>query len=147
MIKFSLRCDEGHEFEAWFRDSASFEGQRASKEVTCPVCRSAHVEKALMAPGLGAVSVGKDRKKESNQVFQPSDDKAQVKSLIQKLRRHVEENADYVGDKFAEEARRIHFNEAESRGIYGEATAEEAFSLNEEGIEILPLPILPEDQN
>ena len=107
MINFSLYCSDGHEFEAWFRDSGAYDIQKAGGEVTCPLCGSSKIEKALMAPGLGAASVGKRRTADTQQVFQPGDGETQIKSIIKKLRKHVEENADYVGNKFAEEARRM----------------------------------------
>lgn len=149
MIKFSLYCPDGHDFEAWFRDSAAFDDQKENGEVLCPQCSSPNVEKALMAPGLGAASVGKrgGNKQPSFQPAGPGVSGNQTKEMILKLRKHVEANADYVGDKFADEARKIHFNEAEARVIYGEATIDEAVTLNEEGIDVLPLPILPEEQN
>lgn len=141
MIRFTLNCDKGHDFEAWFRGNDDFETQQKRGLVECPACGSHKVEKALMAP---AVSTGRAREKvalamnaEQRKML------AQLKELAEKVR----ENADYVGDKFAEEARKIHFGEVEPRGIYGEATAQEARSLIEDGVEFMPLPSLPEEQN
>ncbi|MCR4267948.1 DUF1178 family protein [Nitratireductor sp. ZSWI3] len=141
MISYSLICEHDHAFEAWFRNGADFEAQRQQNLVSCPHCGSSSVEKALMAPAVStgrrkaqiAMAMGEEQKKAL----------AQLKELSKKVR----ENADYVGDKFAEEARRIHFGETEARGIYGEATADEAKSLIEDGVEFMPLPALPEDQN
>lgn len=141
MIRFSLNCASNHHFEAWFRNNDDFDQQLKSGFVTCPQCGSQSVQKALMAP-----SVSTGRKKEQIAV---SMDETQKKILndIQDLARKVRENADYVGDKFAEEARKIHYGETEQRGIYGEATADDVTSLVDEGIEIMPLPALPEDKN
>lgn len=141
MIRFALQCDQAHEFEGWFRSNADFEQQSARQLVQCPACHSAQVSKALMAP-----SVSTSRIKEKIAVGMGE---AQQK-LMQELRevsRKVRENADYVGDKFADEARKIHFGEAVERGIYGEATRDEVTSLLEDGVEILPLPVLPDDYN
>lgn len=141
MIRFSLICDAEHAFDGWFRNGDDFDAQRKRGLVSCPTCHSARVEKALMAP---AVSTG--RKKEKIALAMGEEQKkalAQLKALADKAR----ESADYVGDKFAEEARKIHFGETEARGIYGEATAEEARGLIEEGVEFMPLPVFPDDQN
>ncbi len=141
MIRFSLHCDHEHEFEAWFRNNDDFETQKKRGFVECPVCGSHKVEKALMAP---AVSTG--RKKEKMALAMNAEQQAamaQLKALTEKMR----ENADYVGDKFAEEARKIHFGETDPRGIYGEATPEEARSLAEDGVEFMPIPVFPEDRN
>lgn len=141
VIKFSLICDQDHEFEAWFRSNDDFDRQKKRGFVECPACGSAKVGKALMAP---AVSTGRKRETvalalnaEQRQVL------AQMKALAEK----VKENADYVGDKFAEEARKIHFGETEARGIYGEASVDEAKALAEDGVPFMPLPVLPEDRN
>ena len=133
MILFDLRCAEDHEFEAWFRDSASFEAQSAASEITCPVCGGADVAKAPMAPRLAP---------RKNSDAKPAEDVMAMR-VIEELRRHVRENCDDVGDKFPEEARKIHYGEAEKRGIYGEATKAEARELTEEGVEIHQLPHLP----
>ena len=141
MIRFSLHCDHDHEFEAWFRNNEDFETQKKRGFVECPVCGSPKVEKALMAP---AVSTG--RKKEKIALAMNAEQQtamAQLKALSEKMR----ENADYVGDKFADEARKIHFGEVEARGIYGEATPEEASGLVEDGVEFMPIPVFPEDRN
>lgn len=141
MIRFSLHCDNGHEFEGWFRDNADFDRQSEMKFVSCPVCDSHQVQKALMAP---AVSTGRAKEKIAMALGE-----AQKKVLeeMRDLSRKVRENADYVGDKFAEEARKIHFGETEQRGIYGEASREDVHSLLEDGVDVMPLPVFPEDQN
>jgi hypothetical protein len=147
MIRYDLICKHGHAFDGWFRDSAAYDEQRADGAVICPRCGTAEVDKQIMAPGIPKKSNRKSDPR--NQVFSGGTD-PRMKALVEKmreLRRHIEAHADYVGDRFAEEARRIHYKEAEERGIYGEATAEDARSLIDEGIEVQPLPILPEDQH
>ena len=141
MIRFSLICDHDHEFEAWFRNNEDFDRQKKRGFVECPSCGSGKVDKALMAP---AVSTGRKREKLAltmNEMQKKAI--AELKALSEKVR----ENADYVGDKFAEEARKIHFGETEARGIYGEATLDEAKGLAEDGVGFMPLPVFPEDQN
>jgi hypothetical protein len=147
MIRYDLICDKGHEFDGWFRDSATYDKQARRGFVACSVCGSSKVEKQLMAPGIPAKSNRKDEVPQK-MVAGPVDPRvAMMMKMMREMRQHVEENADYVGDKFAEEARKIHFAETEARGIYGEATADEATALIEEGIEVFPLPRLPEDGN
>lgn len=141
MIRFSLSCSDGHDFEAWFASSDGFEAQKVRGDIYCPVCGSQLVEKALMAP-----AVSTSRKRESLRVAAHVAE-ADMVGAMRKLRKHLTENSENVGDRFAEEARRIHYDEAEKRGIYGEATSDEVHSLVEEGIEFHPLPGLPEDQN
>jgi hypothetical protein len=147
MIHYDLICKAGHLFDGWFSNSATYDEQREKGVIVCPECGTHEVEKQLMTPGIPRKS---NRKTEArNPVFSGGAD-PRTKALLEKMRElkeHVETHADYVGDRFAEEARRIHYKEAEERGIYGEATAEDARSLIEEGIEVQPLPILPEDRN
>ncbi|WP_442581917.1 DUF1178 family protein [Mesorhizobium sp. ASY16-5R] len=141
MIRFSLHCDHEHEFEAWFRNNDDFDTQKKRGFVECPSCGSKKVEKALMAP-----SVSTGRKKEKIALAMGEAQKqamAQLKALSEKMR----ESADYVGDKFADEARKIHFGETEARGIYGEATPEEAKGLVDDGVEFMPIPVFPDDRN
>lgn len=141
MIRFSLHCDQAHEFEGWFRDNADYETQSKRGFVECPVCGSHKVSKSLMAP---AVSTG--RKKEKMALAASAEQKKLMEAL-KEMSRQVRENAENVGDKFAEEARKIHFGETEARGIYGEATPEEARGLIEDGVEFMPLPVFPDDRN
>ena len=141
MIKFSLSCPDSHVFEAWFDSSEGFEQQKARGDIHCPRCGLSSVEKSLMAP-----SVVTGRQRESVRVAAHVGE-AEMQEMLRKLRKHLTAHAENVGDRFAEEARRIHYDEAEKRGIYGEATSEEVHSLLDEGIEFHPLPILPEDQN
>jgi hypothetical protein len=132
MILFSLRCTSGHEFEAWFRDGNGFETQRNAGEIACPHCGAAEVEKAVMAPRIG-------RSREKTPAMSP----AQLRTALVELRRQVETNCAYVGERFAEEARRIHYGEADPHGIYGEASAEESRELAEEGISFGRIPWIP----
>ncbi|MBC8716529.1 DUF1178 family protein [Ochrobactrum sp. Marseille-Q0166] len=141
MIRFSLHCDHGHEFEGWFRDNADFDRQSERKLVTCPACNSAQVQKSLMAP-----AVSTSRSKEQVAIAM-SEAQKQMLEQMRELSRKVRENADYVGDQFAEEARKIHFGETEARGIYGEASKEDVHSLIEDGVDVMPLPVFPEDKN
>ncbi len=141
MIRFSLNCDHEHTFEAWFRSNEDFDTQKKRGLVECPECGSKKVAKALMAP-----AVSTSRKQEKMALAMGDAQKqamAQLKALSEKMR----ENADYVGDKFADEARKIYFGETEARGIYGEATPDEAKSLAEDGVEFLPIPVFPDDRN
>lgn len=141
MISFSLSCEHDHEFEAWFRSNDDFDGQKKRGLVECPSCGSHKIEKALMAP---AVSTGRKREKIALAMGeQQRQAMAEFKALAEKVR----ENAENVGDKFAEEARKIHFGETEARGIYGQATPDEARSLAEDGVAFMPLPVFPEDRN
>jgi len=146
MIRYDILCDREHQFDGWFDSSDGFDDQVARKLVECPVCGSHKVAKALMTPGVPAKS---NRSSEPVPALHaPLDPKVQAMvEMVRKLRAHVEDNADYVGDKFAESARRIHYGEEEQRGIYGEATIDEARELHEEGVEVLPLPKLPEEGN
>lgn len=141
MIRFSLRCGQAHDFEAWFRSGDDFDTQRKRGFLECPACGSPKVEKALMAP---AVSTG--RKQETVALAMNEAQKealTQLKALSEKMR----ENSDYVGDRFAEEARKIHFGEVEARGIHGEATPDDARMLAEDGVAFMPIPVFPDDRN
>ena len=141
MIRFSLSCDRDHAFDGWFRNSDDFETQKTRGFVACPVCNSSKVEKALMAP---AVSTGRKRE---TMALAMGEQQRQALARLKEFADKARENADYVGDKFAEEARKIHFGEVEARGIYGEVTADEARELVEEGVEFMPLPVFPDDRN
>lgn len=142
MIRYSLSCDNAHEFEGWFSESADFDRQVASGFLTCPVCNSATISKLLMAP-----SVSTARKKSEMQTV--AMDAARKEAMV-KLKEAVDAikaNAEDVGTKFPEEARKIHYGEADARGIIGKATPDEAQALVEEGIEIAAIPVLPDDIN
>ncbi|HET8727807.1 MAG TPA: DUF1178 family protein [Alphaproteobacteria bacterium] len=136
MISFNLRCQDGHVFEAWFKDGAAYDAQAAAGEVACPICGDRKVAKAPMAPRI-AKTRGGDKQERIQAAM------AQVHDKLAELRRHVEQNFDYVGDRFAEEAKRIHYGETEHRDIYGEATEAEAKDLQEEGVGFTRIPWLP----
>ena len=142
MIKFGLVCETDHDFDAWFGSSEDFEKQTKRGLVTCPVCNSPKVQKSLMAP-----SVSTARKKEKMAVAQVSEVHKAALTEMRKIRDHIVDNSENVGDKFPDEARKIHYGEADERGIYGEASRDEVHSLLEEGIGIAPLPSVPEDAN
>ena len=151
MIRYALRCETGHGFESWFSNSAAFDRQAARGLVTCPMCGSAKVEKAIMAPALGAGG-GRDAvpvpaEPEKTPVAIVSKEEGELRKKLKELRDHVVKNADYVGEKFPEEARRMHYGEIEHRSIYGEASPDAASALAEEGIEFHPLPRLPDERN
>jgi hypothetical protein len=162
MIRYRLNCHKKHEFEAWFGSSGAYDKQAKKGLVECPECGSKKVTKALMAPGVST----RGRRSEPREAPAPSTDapvvqgpplspeasrraeaQQQFLSLMRQVRAEVESKAEYVGPRFAEEARKIHDKEAEARGIWGEATLAEAKELAEDGIDCLPLPPLPEDKN
>ncbi len=135
MILFDLRCQAGHSFEAWFRNSAAYDAQADAGDIACPLCGDAKISKAPMAPRIGR-----------SRTDGPSKEEAQAADLyrkLSKLRDHVEANSDYVGGRFAEEARRIHYGEADARNIHGEATDSEATQLKDEGVEFARIPWVP----
>ena len=142
MILFALRCDAGHEIEAWFRDNAAYERQHARDQVVCPECGSTAVEKAPMAPRL-ARSRGDGPPPETPAERQRPPTPEEFRRGLQQMRRYVEANMEHVGSRFAEEARKIHKGEAKSRGIYGEATEAESEALTDEGIEVARVPWVP----
>jgi hypothetical protein len=129
MILFTLRCAQGHEFEGWFRDGDGFETQQKAGEISCPECGETSVEKAVMAPRLA-------RSRQSSLPMSP----AQFRAALVEMRRQIETNCDYVGNRFAEEARRIHYGEIDPHGIYGEASEEESRELVDEGIKFGRIP-------
>lgn len=135
MIRFSLKCDKDHGFESWFPSGQAFDTLKAQGHVACPVCGSATVEKALMAP-----AVVTPRGEERPALTAPANP---VEEALAALKRQVEENSEYVGMNFATEARRIHAGDAPERAIHGEARAEEARKLIEDGVPVAPLPFLP----
>ena len=154
MIRYALACDQGHQFESWFQDSAAYDRQEKRGLVTCPHCGSAKVGKTIMAPRLSATA-----KKRSVKSPEPAPEAAQApvamispqeqefRAKLKELRDHLTKNADNVGGKFPEEARKMHYGETEHRSIYGEASPDEAKKLAEEGVEFHPLPILPDERN
>jgi hypothetical protein len=162
VIRYALVCERRHGFESWFANSAAYDKQVARGLVTCPMCGSAKVEKAIMAPALGrsgkrngieapaAATQGEapaEAGSEPAPVAMISQHERELRSKLKELRDHLVKNADYVGPKFPEEARRMHYGEIDHRSIYGEASPEDAKSLHEEGIEFHPLPRLPDERN
>jgi hypothetical protein len=169
MIRYTLNCAKGHEFESWFQNSAAFDKQKKRGEVVCPLCGSAKVEKALMTPRLARgdadaqeppqlpLPAGPPAAAEPSPmppappgktaVAMTSPQERELRKKLKELRDHVTKNASYVGPRFPEEARKMHYGEIEHRSIYGEASPDDAKALHEEGIEFHPLPILPDDHN
>ncbi|MFC0284360.1 DUF1178 family protein [Camelimonas abortus] len=149
MIRYTLACDQGHEFESWFADSEAYDRQAAAGFVSCPTCGSTKVGKTVMAPAL-ARSASHDRADAGRREGGPLvDDEAarRIRALMRALRQYVIENTDDVGRDFPAEARRIHAGEVEPRAIRGEADPEEVKALVEEGVSIMPVPSLPDDLN
>ena len=136
MIRYALTCDREHEFEGWFAASADFDDQQARGLVDCPVCASKGVRKAIMAPAVAGT-------KRRSQDQSPAQNHQMMMEAMGRVRRHVEENFDDVGDAFASEARAIHEGRSEDRGIYGQASSQEVRDLVEDGVPIAPLPPEP----
>jgi len=160
MIRYALICDSAHEFESWFASSAGFEDQVKRGFVTCPFCNSAKVERAVMAPNVARTDLGPKPPEPVAESSSPpaaapapapvalmSEKEQAFREMVKALHRHVSENAEHVGKRFADEALKIHHGEAEERAIYGEATPDDAQMLHEEGVEFLPLPRLPGSGN
>jgi hypothetical protein len=137
MIRYALTCDHDHEFEGWFASSAAFDDQQGRGLVECPLCASKHVRKQIMAPAVA----GTKRRAPDGQT--PARMQAMMMEAAGRIRAHVAENFDDVGDAFATEARAIHEGKAEDRGIYGQATAKEVRDLVEDGVPVAPLPPEP----
>jgi hypothetical protein len=158
MIRYNLRCERGHAFESWFQSSSAYESQEKRKLVNCPVCGTAKVERAIMAPQIVSKK-GRDRAPVSEPAAVATDVTAptstpllmaqerELRAKIKELRDHIVKNADNVGERFPNEARKMHYGDIEHRPIYGEASPDEARSLIEEGVEVSPLPVLPDDRN
>ncbi|APT34319.1 hypothetical protein MCBMB27_05028 [Methylobacterium phyllosphaerae] len=152
MIRYSLVCEAGHGFESWFPSSDSYDTQVERGLVTCPVCDSAKVSKALMVPSVARTDRARapalPAKAEAEApVTMVAEPERQLRAMLRALREHVVANAEHVGARFPEEARRIHYGETEGRSIYGEATPAEARALIDEGIEVAAIPVLPDDRN
>jgi hypothetical protein len=164
VIRYALACEKGHDFESWFQNSATYDRQAKRGLVVCPLCGSAKVEKAPMAPrlkGTNKQSSGRDivaPESPSPEASTPaapektpfaimSPQEREFRAKLKELRQHLTRNADYVGQKFPEEARKMHYGEIEHRSIYGEASPKDAKALHEEGIEFHPLPVLPDERN
>jgi len=158
MIRYALVCAKGHSFESWFQNSAAYDKQAKRELVSCPVCGTAKVEKEIMSPRLAGARK-RDRApapanaktnepgSEKTPVAMVSPQERELRKKLKELREHLTKNADYVGPKFPEEARKMHYGEIDHRSIYGEASPDEARNLHEEGVEFHPLPILPDDRN
>jgi len=153
MIRYSLRCDRGHGFESWFQSSSAYDSQARRKLVSCPVCGSVKVDKAIMAPQIArknakeAVPASAPEAAAASSTPLMLAQERELRSKLRELRDHIVKNADNVGEKFPVEARKMHYGDIEHRPIYGEASPAEARSLIEEGVEVAPLPVLPEDRN
>lgn len=157
MIRYNLVCDHAHEFESWFATSSSFEEQAQRGFVTCPVCSSAKVARAIMAPNVARTDLGeKPSAASASQEQAPAagaapgpalligEQEAALRSMVRELHRQVREKAEHVGERFAEEALKIHHGETDQRPIYGSASLEDARMLHDEGVEFMPLPRLPD---
>ncbi len=145
MILFKLRCACDHEFDAWFRDNAAYDRQHSRHLIDCPACGAATVEKAPMAPRVRrgtAAEPPPPQAPAAGKAALPTSP-AQLRQLLRDVRRHVETNCEHVGDRFAEEARRIHDGDAEARGIYGDATEAEVDALADDGIDVARIPWVP----
>jgi hypothetical protein len=156
MIRYALVCAKGHSFESWFQNSAAYDKQAKRALVNCPVCGTAKVEKEIMSPRLArsrkrdqapAAANDTDQTSEKTPVAMVSPQERELRKKLKELREHLTQNADYVGQKFPEEARKMHYGEIDHRSIYGEASPEDAKKLYEEGVEFHPLPVLPDDRN
>jgi hypothetical protein len=171
MIRYTLACQKGHSFESWFANSVAYDKQAKRGLVTCPICGSSKVEKALMTPQLSgtkkkrraapaAVASDAAAANEAPAAETPAADvnnaapvammspqEREFRTKLKELRDHLTKNADYVGTKFPEEARKMHYGEIDHRSIYGEASPKEAKELHDEGIEFHPLPVLPDERN
>jgi len=156
MIRYTLRCEKDHAFESWFQSSSAYDSQVKRKLVTCPACGSAKIDKAIMAPRIVSKK-GRDRAaqpapasteapaSESTSLMMAQE--RELRAKIKELRDHIVNNADNVGERFPSEARKMHYGEIAHRPIYGEASPNEARALIEEGVEVTPLPTLPDDRN
>jgi hypothetical protein len=156
MIRYNLRCERGHAFESWFQSSQAYETQEKRKLVNCPSCGSAKVERAIMAPRIVSKK-SRDRAAPApaaaTEATTPAStplmmaQERELRAKLKELRDHIVKNADNVGERFPNEARKMHYGDIEHRPIYGEASPEEARSLIDEGVEVSPLPVLPDDRN
>jgi len=166
MIRYALACVQGHAFESWFQNSAAYDKQRARGLVSCPVCGDTKVAKAIMSPRLSGAKTRGRRAPRPTEAPAPASDTAvpapaeaktsvaimspqerEFRKKLTELRQHLTKNADYVGQKFPEEARKMHYGDIDHRSIYGEASPQDAKALHDEGIEFHPLPVLPDERN
>jgi len=160
MIRYNLRCEKGHAFESWFQSSSAYESQEKRKLVNCPACGSAKVERAIMAPQIvskkgreAAAPAPAPAPAAAGDVAAPAStpllmaQERELRAKLKELRDHIVKNADNVGERFPNEARKMHYGDIEHRPIYGEASPDEARALIDEGVEVSPLPVLPDDRN
>ena len=149
MIRYALNCDQGHEFESWFPSSSAYDKQAKRGLLSCPHCGSAKIDKAIMAPRLSGTNreAPAEAAAPKNPVAMLSPQEREIRAKLKELRDHLTKNAENVGPKFPEQARKMHYGEIEHRPIYGDASPTEAKALIEEGVEVMPLPVLPEDRN
>jgi hypothetical protein len=164
MIRYNLRCERGHAFESWFQSSSAYESQEKRKLVNCPVCGSAKVERAIMAPQIVSnrgreiaapvpAPAAAPSPAPTTEVTAPAStplmmaQERELRAKLRELRDHIVKNADNVGERFPDEARKMHYGDIEHRPIYGEASPDEARALIDEGVEVSPLPVLPDDRN
>jgi len=141
VIRYRLQCANSHEFEAWFASSASYDVQAAGAQITCPECNTREVGKSIMAPNVAL------RPRAEPAAAAADETPTRYRNLVRQMRKLLVEGSENVGDRFPEEARKIHYREVEARSILGTASHDEVRELIEEGIEILPVPRLPEDTN
>jgi hypothetical protein len=159
MIRYNLRCDRSHTFESWFQSSSAYESQEKRKLVSCPSCGSTKVERAIMAPQIVSKKGREVAVSEPAASAAPSEmttaestpllmsQERELRAKLKELRDHITKNADNVGERFPNEARKMHYGDIEHRPIYGEASPDEARALIDEGVEVSPLPVLPDDRN
>jgi hypothetical protein len=160
MIHYNLRCKKGHAFESWFQSSSAYEVQEKRQLVSCPVCGSTEVERAIMAPQIVSKKGRESAPSEPGPTPAPATEvtapaptpllmaqEQELRAKIRELRDHIVKNADNVGERFPTEARKMHYGDIEHRPIFGEASPDEARSLIDEGVEVMPLPVLPDDRN
>lgn len=166
MIRYALACERGHEFESWFPSSAAYDEQVERSLVGCPICGSTSISKQLMRPSITRRDLGRQpaipdspedtsaqvpavvaSSEASPPVALLSEREKQLRAMLREIREHVTKNAENVGDRFVDEARRMHYGETEHRSIYGEATIDDAKALIEEGVEVQPLPVIADDRN
>ena len=161
MIHYNLRCKKGHAFESWFQSSSAYESQERRKQVECPLCGSTDVERAIMAPQIVSKKGREKAPSEPAPAPAPAAETSppasstpllmaqerELRAKLKELRDHIVKTADNVGDSFPNEARKMHYGDIEHRPIYGEASPDEARSLIDEGVEVMPIPTLPDDRN
>ena len=160
MIHYNLRCEKGHAFESWFQSSSAYETQEKRGLINCAVCGSTEVERAIMAPQIVSKKGGESARSEPAPTPVPATEAAppastpllmaqevELRTKLRELRDHIVKNADNVGERFPAEARKMHYGDIEHRPIFGEASPDEARALVDEGVEVMPLPVLPDDRN